>query len=766
MWIDSDGDGVKGIGESYLSGAIVELLDAEDDPIQQTTTGTSGAYAFTGLAPGTYNARFTAPAGYILEGASSVMEGTLEVASGQTTTADVPVYSSTQASALSGKVWHDADGNGVQDTDEAFLAGVLVELLDRNGTPVMGGNGAIQATTGTTGAYAFAGLAPGAYTVRFTAPSGYVMEGSGTTTWSAAVRTPGSDNVAKAGVYQPGTLSGVAWQDSDGDGVRDTGESVLAGVLVESRDGNGDPVQTTTSVTGAYSFAGLTPGAYAVRFTAPAGFALEGANMTGGTSIRIASGQTTVADLPAYSATQAASVSGSVWSDTDGNGLKGSGETFLAGVVVELRDAYGNPVLDGNGDPIQATTGAGGAYAFADLAHGTYTVRFTSPTGYVMQESRDAILSRSVRAPGPNTVVDAGAYLPGPLRGVVWLDLGTLNGDRDSGEAGLTGVTVSLYGETGGTVLDLDGDPVQSVTTGADGTFSLADLQDGTYTVQLTGPAGYAFEGAGVPVWLGRFTVGRDKLLSVGAYEQEDAQNPVAPPTPPTKQYVWEPTTPDKKPPVWRPRDPKIEKGWQLAKDGENAKFVPDVILQGFQEIDVLTIPSQDLEAIAPPGAKIPKGDTKVLFTKGAGVALTADELAKVKASVEKAMKAQYEGILKKTDARIKSDKAPPPTHEDFVALMQAIPLGIVNSGVGKVQAKLDGALAGWIMQDGLGIDPAKATVNTTFKMDLDKNWKLTKVTGGLDFKFGKDTVVFSPKIVLDPEGKIKSGSIAITIKY
>jgi probable HAF family extracellular repeat protein len=66
-------------------------------------------------------------------------------------------------------VWEDLNGNGVQDAGEPAISGVQVELLDGTGTVIR------TTTTSSSGLYLFTELAAGNYSVRFTAPTGYVF---------------------------------------------------------------------------------------------------------------------------------------------------------------------------------------------------------------------------------------------------------------------------------------------------------------------------------------------------------------------------------------------------------------------------------------------------------------------------------------------------------------------------------------------------------------------------------------------------------------
>jgi hypothetical protein len=75
-----------------------------------------------------------------------------------------------------------------------------------------------------------------------------------------------------------------------------------------------------------------------------------------------------------------ASIDGEVFVDVNHNGLFDANEG-VNGIVVNLLDQSGNPVLDSFGQPITATTNSGGFYLFDDLLPGTYQVAETQPTG-------------------------------------------------------------------------------------------------------------------------------------------------------------------------------------------------------------------------------------------------------------------------------------------------------------------------------------------------------------------------------------------------
>ncbi|MBN9121086.1 MAG: hypothetical protein J0I06_18360, partial [Planctomycetes bacterium] len=73
----------------------------------------------------------------------------------------------------------------------------------------------------------------------------------------------------------PATLSGYAFFDTNTNGVQDAGEAAAAGVGVTASPSSGAPVGATTDGSGYFALT-LSPGSYAVSYTAPIGYAAAG----------------------------------------------------------------------------------------------------------------------------------------------------------------------------------------------------------------------------------------------------------------------------------------------------------------------------------------------------------------------------------------------------------------------------------------------------------------------------------------------------------
>ncbi|MGA9350609.1 MAG: SdrD B-like domain-containing protein, partial [Anaerolineae bacterium] len=298
-------------------------------------------------------------------------------------------------------VWKDLNANGIQDDGDTGIGGVTVKLYDSSGFLK-------DTTTDASGLYSFTGLIPGDYYVEFVKPSGYYFSpkdqgvddakdsDADTTTGQTMVTTLISgenDMTWDAGLYRLASIGDFVWEDLNADGVQDVGEAGIAGVTVNLYHSDGTSAgSTTTDASGFYSFTGLIPGGYYLVFTKPGADyffspqdqgddALDSdADTTTGQTIAttLAPGETDLTwDAGLY---RPASLGDYVWHDLfhsedhQVDGIQDNGEPGINGVVVELRDSYGNVVTTTTttDSPI---TGLPGWYEFANLDAGTYIVK-------------------------------------------------------------------------------------------------------------------------------------------------------------------------------------------------------------------------------------------------------------------------------------------------------------------------------------------------------------------------------------------------------
>ncbi|MBN2473963.1 MAG: VCBS repeat-containing protein, partial [Pirellulales bacterium] len=437
--------------------------------------------------------------------------------------------------AVGDRVWHDQDGDGIQDAGEPGVAGVQVTLWSAGDDGAVGGGDdqtVATAPTDAAGHYGFEHLPPGQYYLEFVPPGGFVLglQDRGdddsrdsdthpiTGLTSVFTLSPGPDDTSRdAAVTSAAAVAGRAFHDLDADGVQDPGEPGALGADIElvyagtdGLFGGGDdvPVDARISdVAGNYRFADLSPGDYYLRLLLPGSTAIspqDQGNDAVDSDVDPATGRTPVFTLAAHETAaadaglvyQPASILGRVFHDVNGNGIQDfatASEPGLGGRTISLLRADGHALtatatvsfdLDGNGqiDPATET----GLYGFADLLPGTYRVEQQLPAGWVQSLPGPA-------APGHTLTLSAGQIASGRDFGAYQLHaIGDWvfhdrngNGIQDEGERGLEGIQVSLFSDAG--VLQA------YVITDSDGGYRFAGLPVGDYYLEFSRPSGFAF---------------------------------------------------------------------------------------------------------------------------------------------------------------------------------------------------------------------------------------------------------------------------------
>ncbi len=170
-----------------------------------------------------------------------------------------------------------------------------------------------------------------------------------------------------------GTITGVIFEDVNGNGSGGIGEGPLAGWTVfldTDRDGQLDvgELATTTNSGGIYTFNGVVPGAYRLQEIIPAGW-IGVAPRFGSADITVTADQITRKD---FASARPILISGSVFGDNNRDGLRNGADAGVPGQTVFL-DINNSTEVDA-GDYV-TTTNSNGGFTFAQLPPATYTLR-------------------------------------------------------------------------------------------------------------------------------------------------------------------------------------------------------------------------------------------------------------------------------------------------------------------------------------------------------------------------------------------------------
>ena len=229
VWEDTNANGIQDNGEAGVSGVTVKLFDCTGNLISIKTTDTNGNYLFGNLVPADYYVEFTLPAGYTFTTKDSGSDDAKDSDADQTTGKTICTTLSGGENDLSWDaglvkipcqntigdyVWHDKDTDGVQDSNEPGIAGVVVELINSSNAVIA------TATTDANGKYEFTNVLNGTYKVRIAAVNFTgtgVLAGSASEKWYLTFKDKGTNDA----------------KDSDGDLTNKT-----ASVTVNCNDNN------------------------------------------------------------------------------------------------------------------------------------------------------------------------------------------------------------------------------------------------------------------------------------------------------------------------------------------------------------------------------------------------------------------------------------------------------------------------------------------------------------------------------------------------
>jgi hypothetical protein len=294
----------------------------------------------------------------------------------------------------------------------------------------------------------------------------------------------GGVTVGKFSVNVPGapdsSISGVVFNDANGNGVKDNGETGRGGITVyidANNNGKFDEAEdcTMSLANGNYSFEEVFTGTYKLREVLPANWKQTSPANNAALTVAVAKSQSVTGKNFAEEALPG-SIAGTVFNDANINGSMNAGEAPLAGVKMYL-DKNANGQFDA-GEPY-VLTNASGQYKFSNLAPGSYHVRQVHPSGYRTYQpgtnEQDVTITPALNVTAKN-FADTKRVL---ISGVVFHDTNK-NGSQNAGESGLSGWTVFNDANNNG-VLDAG---EASVLTDATGHYTFANLFAGTFHIR------------------------------------------------------------------------------------------------------------------------------------------------------------------------------------------------------------------------------------------------------------------------------------------
>ena len=372
-----------------------------------------------------------------------------------------------ESGQLSGRLYFDVNGNGIQDAGESGIANVDIQIDDALGNSQTletdaNGDWNIQVPIGNVTS-----------TIDVNDPdfpTGAIQtEGTNPTTTSII---NGDTFNEVDGFFESGLLSGRLYFDVNGNGTQDAGESGIANVDVQIDDALGNSQTVVTDANGDWNIQAPVGDVTSTIDVNDPDFP-TGAIQTEGTNPTI----TTITNGDTFDEVdgffESGQLSGRLYFDANGNGTQDAGESGISDVDIQIDDALGDSqivVTDTNGDwSVQVPVGD--ATSTIDVNDPEF------PTGAIQTEGTNPTIT-TITNGGTFDEVD-GFFDSGQLSGRLYYDVNG-NGTQDAGESGISDVDIQID--------DALGDS-QTIETDANGDWNVqVPVGDVTSTIDVNDP--------------------------------------------------------------------------------------------------------------------------------------------------------------------------------------------------------------------------------------------------------------------------------------
>jgi hypothetical protein len=350
---------------------------------------------------------------------------------------------------IRGMKFNDLDGDGVKDDGEPGLQNWTIEIPGAERST----------TTDANGNYEFTGISVGTYTIQEVQQPGWLQTSPIGGTWSLSSSVESTFTNIDFGNRQSGGISGMKFNDVNGNGTKDEGESGLANWQIVLSGTSSDTVLTDSE--GNYTFSLTQSGTYNVSEIQQSGWVQTTVNPA---PISFTLGQPV--NGVNFGNFQNASISGMKFLDADADSVKDLNETGLQGWTIKATKGLSQKTT---------VTDANGAYSFSfgPSETGTWVISEMLQIGWTQTYPASSTYSINVQSGTSQASVDFGNYQGSSISGKKYEDVA---GDGETaGDPTLNGWTIQLYrGET----------LVASTTTSGAGDYEFGNLAPGNYIVQ------------------------------------------------------------------------------------------------------------------------------------------------------------------------------------------------------------------------------------------------------------------------------------------
>ncbi|MEK7264115.1 MAG: SdrD B-like domain-containing protein [Bacteroidota bacterium] len=452
IFLDANGNGIKDVGENGLQNWKAKVSGTKSD---SATTNASGVYTINNLPAGNYTLSEVVQSGYSQTMPVAPTTYSISITVGNTLSGKD--FGNFQNGSITGKLFNDTNGNGTLDGGETGLQNWKIKLSGAKSDSVV---------TDVNGNYTFANLFTGSYTVSEVLQSGWTQSMPvAPGTYSLAIVSGSNFSSKNFGNYQVGSISGMKFNDINGNGAKDAGENGIANWKIKLSGAKTDSVVTDGS--GNYSFINLNAGSYTVSEVSQSGWLQTFPPNPGVYSVAIASGSNFTSKN--FGNFQYGIISGTAFDDNDGDGNFDNGEPALVNWKIKLNGAKND----------SAFTDANGNYIFSNLSVGNYTVSEALQSDWVQTKPSAGTYSVAITSGTISSQKDFGNFHYGTINGKSFNDE-NINGIYDVGESGVQNRKIKMTGVKN-----------DSTLTDVDGNYSFVNLTAGNYTINEVAQSGW-----------------------------------------------------------------------------------------------------------------------------------------------------------------------------------------------------------------------------------------------------------------------------------
>ncbi len=448
---DLNGNGVKDNApeEPPLAGWTVFVETVNRNGIRDVgepfaVTDIDGEAFITGITKGKWDVTEELPAGWSPTSSDGITQR-INVDNGEVTDVVFLNEPTGTSGTINGTVWDDVNGDGIRDVGDQGISGWTV-FIDTNLDDFLNPGESSTITDGS-GFFEFTGLATGRHRVVEIVPAD----------WDTTLGYDSKNNVdviagftetidfGNFSTVDQGSIGGTVWNDVNADGLRAAGDLGLSGwtIYLDLNSNNSldaSEPSTLTDLAGDYLIPNLNPGTYRVAEVIQPGWNTSPGHPSA-VNVTVVQEGTHTATFANFTPANGA-VTGTIYSDANGNGIQEIGESGLSNWIVYI-DQNGNGVVDAS-EP-STLTNSSGSYLLDDVSIGTNVIRELPAVGYTPTAPGTGMQTVNVLNATTVSGVNFGnkQRTDGAISGNVYVD-SNKNGIRDHGERGLPGITVYI----------------------------------------------------------------------------------------------------------------------------------------------------------------------------------------------------------------------------------------------------------------------------------------------------------------------------------